>query len=98
MRDRNRAPCENALGKNPKLKNAHFSTCTRPSPSFKLVAWLPRLCRAPSQLARRDGWNVMAPPLRLSGGTPDGRSGDADQAEVGNEAALAALLSSERKH
>ena len=39
----------------------------------------------------------MAPPLRLSGGTPDGRSGDADQAEVGNEAALAVLLSSERK-
>ena len=42
--------------------------------------------------------NVTAPPLRLSGGSPDSRSGDADEALVGNEAALGTLLSSERKH
>ena len=49
-------------------------------PSFKLAAWLPRSCRAPSQPAHRDAFNRMAPPLRLSGGSPDSRSGDAMEA------------------
>ena len=71
------APCENALGKNPKTKECISSTCTHPTLSFKLAAWLPRLSRAPSQPARRDAFNLMVPQLRLSGGSPDSRSCDA---------------------
>ena len=49
-------------------------------PSFKPAAWLPRLSRAPSQLSRRDRMNVTAHSLRLSGESPDSRSGDAKEA------------------
>ena len=96
------SPCENALGKNPKLKECILSTCTPPNPSLqavgKLAAWLPRLSRAPSHPARHDGLNVTAPPLRLSGGSPDSRSGDAKEALVRSAAALASQLSDKRKH
>jgi len=91
------SPCENALTKNPKTKNAAFCTCTPVKPSFKLAAWLPP-SRAPSLLARRGGWNVTVPPLRLSGGSPDSRSGDTKEAWVRSEAALASQVSDERKH
>ena len=64
----------------PRVGSAAFCTCTHHNPSFKLAAWLPRLCRAPSQPARHHGLNVTAPPLRLSGDSPDSRSGDADKA------------------
>ena len=90
--------CENALGKNPKTKNAYFSTCSHRQPSFKPAAWLPRISRAPSQLARRKIQNVTAPPLRLSGGSPDSRSGGVKEALVRSEAALASQLSDKRKH
>ena len=52
-------------------------TCTHHQPSFKLATWLPSLSRAPSQPARCDILNLTAPPLRLSGESPDNRSGDA---------------------
>ena len=83
------AHCETPQGKNPKLKNAHLSTCTRPNPSFKLAAWLPRPSRAPSQPARHDELKPTAPSLRLSGDSPDSRSGDATDWQVAFDAGSA---------
>ena len=60
-------------------------------PSFKPAAWLPRLSRAASQLARRERLDLTAPPLRLSGGSPDSRSGDATEAHRCNAKQALAL-------
>ena len=61
-------------------------------------AWLPRPSCAPSQLACRDRLKVTAPPLRLSGMSPESRSGDAKEAWVRCEAAFATQLSDNRMH
>jgi len=60
-------------------------------PSFKPAAWLPGLSRAASQLARRERLDLTAPPLRLSGGSPDSRSGDATEAHRCNAKQALAL-------
>ena len=60
----------------------------------KPAAWLPRLSRAPSQLAHRDRLNVTAPPLRLSGGSPDSGSGGAKEAWVWSATAASRQCSS----
>ena len=52
----------------------------------------PRLSRAPSQLARRIESHVTAPPLRLSGDSPDSLSDDAKEPQVWSEAADAAQV------
>ena len=56
------------------------------------------LCTFRSQLACRNRLKVTVPPHRLSGMSPESRSGDAKEAWVRCEAAFATQLSDKRKH
>ena len=93
-----RAPCDTQVQNYTGFWKCSFRTCTHHSRPLQPAEWLPRLSRAPSQLSRRDLFDVTAPPLRLSGGSPDSLSGDAKEVCVACEGAAALQRCKSAKH
>ena len=98
LNHRPQPPCDTQVQNHTGFWKCSFRTCTHHSRPLQPAEWLPRLSRAPSQLSRRDLFDVTAPPLRLSGGSPDSLSGDAKEVCVACEGAAALQRCKSAKH